>query len=365
MKAKKSLFLGLITFILAVKSSPLSAQKDSAKKDHLLLFPVIAKSIETGWEFGGASSFTFHTNKNDTSSRTSSIQAVAIYSTRKQIVAAINGTQYFKKEKFILTEQFSYSSFPDQFWGLGKNTPDSAVEPYQFQQFYIYAHLMRKIAPKLFVGGIFEFQNVWDIQYVKGGLFDKENIPGRNGYRVSGLGSSITYDSRNDAFAPSQGFFAQFFFNHFNPIFGSDFTYTNLVVDLRKFIPIKKGQVLALQLYSFNNSGVDIPIRSLAALGGASQMRGFYSGRYRDHQQMVTQAEYRVAIKKRLGIVAFGGVGNVNKQFSDASFEHLKYSYGAGIRFALNKSEKLNIRLDYGIGGGNNRGFYLQLGEAF
>jgi hypothetical protein len=25
----------------------------------------------------------------------------------------------------------------------------------------------------------------------------------------------------------------------------------------------------------------------------------------------------------------------------------------------------LNIRLDYGIGGGNNRGFYLQLGEAF
>lgn len=365
MKAKISLFFGLMTFFLTVKSNQLSAQKDSVKKQHLLLFPVIAKSIETGWEFGGASSFTFHTNKNDTTTRTSSIQAVAIYSTRKQFVAAINGTQYFNKEKFILTEQFSYSSFPDKFWGLGNNTPDSAEEPYQFQQFYIYAHLMRKIAPRLFVGGIFEFQNVWNIRYVPGGLFEKENIPGRNGYRVSGLGSSITYDSRNDAFAPSHGTFAQFFFNHFSPIFGSDFTYTNFVVDIRKFIPIKKGQVLALQLYSFNNSGADIPIRSLATLGGASQMRGFYSGRFRDHQQVVTQAEYRIAIKKRLGIVAFGGIGNVNDQFSHASFEYLKYSYGAGVRFALNKSEKLNIRLDYGFGGGVNKGFYLQIGEAF
>jgi hypothetical protein len=58
MKANLSLFLGLITFILAVKSNPLSAQRDSIRKHHLLLFPVIAKSIETGWEFGGASSFT-------------------------------------------------------------------------------------------------------------------------------------------------------------------------------------------------------------------------------------------------------------------------------------------------------------------
>ncbi len=365
MKAKISLFYGLMTFFLTVNTNHLSAQKDSSKKHHLLLFPVIAKSIETGWEFGGAGSFTFHVNKSDTITRTSSIQAVAIYSTKKQFVSAINGTQYFNNEKFILTEQISFSSFPDKFWGLGNRTPNSAEEPYQFKQFYVYAHLMRKIAPRLFIGGIYEFQTVWDIHYENGGLFDKENIPGKDGYKVSGLGASITYDSRNDAFAPNQGIFAQFFFNHFNPILGSDFKYTNFVFDLRKFIRLNKRQVLALQLYSFNNSGADIPIRSLASLGGASQMRGYYSGRYRDHQLIVSQAEYRIDIKKRFGIVAFGGLGNVNDQFSHASFENIKYSYGAGCRFALNKSEKLNIRLDYGMGNGVNKGFYLQIGEAF
>ncbi len=365
MKAKISLFFGLMTFFLTVNTNRLSAQRDSSKKHHLLLFPVIAKSIETGWEFGGAGSFTFHVNKNDTDSRTSSLQALVLYSTKKQFVSAINGTQYFNKEKFILMEQISYSSFPDKFWGLGNNTSDAAEEPYQFQQFYTYAHLLRKVAPRLFIGGIYEYQKVWDIEYVPGGLFDKENIPGRNGYKVSGLGASITYDSRNDAFAPSQGSFAQIFFNHFNPILGSDFKYTNYVVDLRKFIRIKRGQVIALQLYSFNNSGADIPIRSLASLGGATQMRGYYDGRYRDHQQVLTQAEYRMDIKKRFGIVAFGGLGNVNDHLSHVSFENLKYSYGAGIRFALNKSERLNIRLDYGIAGGANKGFYLQIGEAF
>jgi hypothetical protein len=42
-----------------------------------------------------------------------------------------------------------------------------------------------------------------------------------------------------------------------------------------------------------------------------------------------------------------------------------KYSFGGGIRFAVDTKEKLNIRVDYGIGQGKNSGLYLQLGEAF
>ncbi len=45
-------------------------------------------------------------------------------------------------------------------------------------------------------------------------------------------------------------------------------------------------------------------------------------------------------------------------------FDQLKYSYGGGLRVMLSKSEKLNLRLDYGIGE-QSSGFYFQLGEAF
>jgi hypothetical protein len=343
-----------------------NGQKDSSrKKNHLLVLPVIARSIETSWSFGTAISGTFHINKKDSAIRTSNLQSLVLYSLKKQLIAAINGTIYFPGEKYILGQQLSYSFFPDKFWGLGRNAPDSNAEMYSFRQFYIYLHGQRALARHVFIGALYEYQRLLKVDYIPGGLFDKENIPGRHGYQIAGLGASITYDSRNDAFAPDKGFFLQGYFNHFAGFLGSDFTYTNYVLDARGFIRTHKKQVLALQAYAFLNSG-DVPLRSLASFGGANSMRGYYDGRYRDKDQVVVQAEYRVPVYGRLGVVAFAGLGNVSHNCDYLSTLALKYSYGGGLRIALSKSEKINLRLDYGIGrGGKSSGFYFQLGEAF
>lgn len=353
-----------LILIVFGSTTSLYSQKDTVKPKHLLIFPVISRSIETGWSFGTIGASTFRLSLKDTVSRTSNMQVLVLYSTKKQLVTAVNGSQYFDREKYILNEQVSYSSFPDKFWGLGKNAPDYAEEPYKYRQYYIYLHLLRKVAHGFFVGLLFEKQKVWDISYVSGGLFDQQNVFGRKGYHVAGLGSSLTYDKRNNAFAPDKGLFCQFSFNHFDKYLASDYVYTNYVIDLRKYIPVATGQVLALQLYSFNNSG-EVPVRSLASFGGANRMRGYYDGRYKDQNLTIFQGEYRFSIYKRLGGVAFAGTGDVSSKFPDYSLNTLKYSYGGGIRFALNKKEKLNLRIDYGIGQGKNSGFYLQLGEAF
>ncbi len=346
-----------------------AAQQDSTKNKHrqrdLLILPVVARSIETSWSFGSVVSYTYKLDKHDTLARTSNLQGLALYSLEHQFIAAINGSVYFPKEKYILNHQISYSYFPDKFWGLGKHTPDTAEESYKFRQYYIYLHLMKKLSKNLFAGILYEQQNVLHMQYKEGGLFDREKIAGRNGYLVSGLGLSFTWDSRNNAFAPDKGSFAQVYFNHFAPFLGSDYTYTNIVIDLRKFITVYKEQVLAMQLFSFSNLGNNVPVRSLASFGGSNSMRGFYDGRYKDKQQLVFQAEYRVPVYRKWGVVVFGGMGDVAHKPTDYDWISLKYSYGAGIRFALNKSEKLNLRLDYGLAGGHGSGLYFQLGEAF
>ena len=344
----------------------LHAQKDTIRTKHILFFPVISKSIETSWSLGLAGSSTFHLAKFDSLTRTSNLQSVLLYSLKKQFVAAINGTIYSKGEEYILHEQFSYSSFPDKFWGLGNQSADNLAEDYTFKQCYVYLHLMRNLGNNLFAGLLFEYQNVMEVDYLKGGLFDQQNIAGRTPYKVAGLGLSFTYDNRNDAFAPDKGYFAQFYFNHFDHGFGSDFTYTNFIVDLRRYFRIYQKQVLALQVYSFTNAGDEIPLRSLGSIGGANMMRGFYAGRYRDKQELIIQSEYRIPLKKRFSAVGFYSLGDVGNTIKDYSLSNIKYAYGAGLRIALNKSEKLNLRLDYGIGQGNhNKGFYLQLGEAF
>jgi len=348
--------------VVLVQKLPLPI-KSPANIRHTLVLPIIARSIETGWSFGMATASTFHLKMSDTTTRTSNAQALALYTTRAQLVLAINGSIYFPGERFIVNEQLSYSSFPDKFWGLGKNTRDDSKESYKFKQYYIYLHPQRRIGPRLFLGVIYEFQRVFGVEYTPGGLFDKENIAGRDGYHVSGLGLSFTYDTRNNAFSPDHGTMLQFYFDHFMPLVGSDYRYTNYVLDLRRFIRVYQQQVLALQAYGFFNAG-EVPLRSLAYLGGANSMRGYYAGRYRDKNEAVLQAEYRVPLFWRFGAVGFAGLGNVGPELHDLNFDDVKLSYGGGVRIALNRAEKLNLRLDYGLGR-HSQGFYLQLGEAF
>lgn len=377
-KAKYTYFLGFFLFYLL----PLwgKAQKDSLKTvpveklpltikspaniRPILVLPIIASSIETGWSFGIVSAATFHISRRDTVIRTSNAQALALYTTRKQFVVALNGSIYFPGERFILNEQLSYSAFPDNFWGLGKRAPDSDKESYKFKQYYAYLHPQFLVGKNLFLGVLYTYQRAFNIDYPHGGLFDTQNVFGRYGYHVSGFGLSLTYDTRNNAFAPDKGIMAQVYFDHFAPVFGSNYQYTNYVIDLRRFQLIYKQQVLALQVFGSFNAG-EVPLRSLSFLGGANTMRGYYAGRFRDKNAAVIQAEYRIPLFWRIGAVGFGDIGNVGPDLDYINFRHFKYSYGGGLRVALNQKEKLNLRLDYGIAKGSSQGFYLQLGEAF
>lgn len=369
---KNKSVLSILAIKLCLVSSFIPSKKTFSQTDtsslstsKTVLLPLITKSIETDWSFGLATIFTFKMNKKDTISRTSNIGVIALYSLKKQFVAVINGNQYFKNEKLILNEQLSYSSFPDKFWGIGRSTNASAEEPYSFNQYYLFAHLMKNLGNRFFVGAIVEHQNVFNLTYNNGGLFDKENVAGKNGYFTTGIGVSLTKDSRNNAFAPDNGLFAQLFFTNYSKALGSSYNFSTLVIDVRKYIPIATNHVLALQVYSLNNIGKSIPLRNLGALGGANSMRGFYNGRYRDNNLMVFQSEYRLPVYKGIGIAGFGSIGNVGNSLADFHLNDIKYSYGAGIRVALNKKEKLNLRIDYGFGKGGNNGLYFQIGEAF
>ncbi len=363
MKNYKNGLFAIIILLPTIGFAQIDTIKPSKKKQ-TIIFPVIARSIETSWSFGVAASSTFHLSKSDTVTRTSNVQLLALYSLKKQFIAALIGSQYTKNESYIFNEAITYSSFPDKFWGLGNNTPDNAEESYSFNQYYINLHVLKNLGHHFFVGSLLEVQNLMKISYTKGGLFDAQNISGRNPYFIAGIGTSVTYDDRSNAFSPDKGTFAQVYFNHFDKYLGSDYIYSNIVVDARKYFAFKK-KVLAFQGYYSGNFGDEIPIRSIATLGGSSRMRGYYEGRYRDNQSIVLQSEARLPVYKRFGAVVFGGIGDVGKTINDFSLSDLKYSYGAGLRFAVNKTEKLNIRVDYGFAGNGSSGLYFQLGEAF
>ena len=85
---------------------------------------------------------------------------------------------------------------------------------------------------------------------------------------------------------------------------------------------------------------------------------------YYDNNFLGTQIEYRFPLVWRFGMTTFAGLGEVFNQPSDVTLSSLKYSVGAGIRFAVNPAERLNIRFDYAYGkeGGY---YYVSVAESF
>jgi hypothetical protein len=93
-------------------------------------------------------------------------------------------------------------------------------------------------------------------------------------------------------------------------------------------------------------------------------MRGLYQGVFKDQNMFTLQTEYRFPIKGCWSGAAFLSCGDAFA--NDDSIEDINpiFSGGGGIRYALNKEEKINLRFDLGI---SPYGFfpYFVIQEAF
>jgi hypothetical protein len=159
-----------------------------------LLVPLLFKTPEFGFAYGISGSMAFKTShKKDSATRTSVIQTISFLTTRNQNVQALDAVIYFPKENYILIVQSSHNYFPDKFWGLGSKTQDKLFDRYIFEHFYFNPHIKRRLFNRLFVGLIYEFQNIFRISYPKGGTFENSNFYGKQSHRVSGFGTSLSF----------------------------------------------------------------------------------------------------------------------------------------------------------------------------
>jgi len=328
-----------------------------------LIFPFFLKSPETNWGFGAASAYFFKPEKKEPDIRTSDVNLIALYTMRSQLVIVLGSTVFFSKEKTILRFEGSYSYYPDKCWGLGNSTLPEDAENYTIRQTYFNPQLLRKFFRHWYAGFTYEIQHIGSFIYQANGVFDQQSIIGRYGGNTSGVGLLLTWDTRNNAYSPSKGFFFEMSSKFFDRDIGSDFNFSKLALDFRNFVLLPGKQVLAMQLVINENSG-SIPIRHLGMIGGSEIMRGYYRGRFMDKDMIAMQAEYRQHVYWRLGFTCFGGLGEVAPHTSDFRWNAVRYAYGAGVRLMVSESEKLNLRVDFGHGE-NSNGLYVILKEAF
>lgn len=361
------LFMFFLLFLFSIK---VNAQNDTilSNKVKFSIYPVLGYQPETSFAFGVISFFVYDIagQDNDEFYRPSTISPYILFTLNNQILLAIDFDSYFKKGYFLDIKP-RYYKFPDFFFGVGNDNNIEDGESYTNEFIRLDGRFMKFIDHKWSVGLRFDYQNNKLYDFEQDGELMKGEIFGTEGGLNSGFGPSAQIDTRDNILYPSKGFYAQAEIAFYSDIFGGDFNYTSFLVDFRKYVSIKNEKnIMAFQAAANFTSGDNIPFYKLQKVGGDKRLRGIEnSSLYLDKQSFWVQAEYRRTLFWRLGGVAFAGFGDVAPGLDKFNFNELKYVVGLGGRFQAMKDEKLNIRLDAGIGQGGQYAFYLSVKEAF
>ena len=181
--------------------------------------------------------------------------------------------------------------------------------------------------------------------------------------QVSQLGLAGEFDSRDSEYNPRSGLYANAQWLVAADALGSDFDYSRITGAVNGYHSVNDKTVLAWR-GSICRSENGAPFYDLCNYGQNNDLRGYTTGQYRDHAMFAVQAEVRRKIYKRLGAVAFVGVGQVASEFSKFNTHDLLPAAGVGARFEASTKYRVNVSIDYAVGDGSSA-LYFYVGEAF
>ena len=367
---------------VAAPSTARAAADKPPKKLTILPIPVIFYQAETGYGYGlgGLLSGRFGA---DTATRPSNVRAQYWQTQKKQSLLQLVHTVFTPGEKYFLNGEISLYDTRLFYYGRGNETPDGNESLQSYNLFIINQRAQKQVAPKLFVGALYRFTNLYNLDFSAPATNGGPNSFGtdprirpreRQAHRTSGLGPALTLDTRDNVSTTFRGNYVDATVLFDNSVLGSEFTFTRFQVDARHFQPLGSNRtILALQFLGQFHAG-QVPFRELAGLGAnlggtlynnANLLRGIYEQRFRDRQMMMVQGEIRQKLFWRIDGALFGGVGQVASGGSGFGFDGVKTAGGAGIRFNFLRRDRVNLRLDYAAGTGSEPGIYFAIGEAF
>ncbi|TPV97191.1 MAG: hypothetical protein B7733_00795 [Myxococcales bacterium FL481] len=298
--------------------------------------------------------------------RPNSVLLALMHTTLRQTIFSFATELRLGDERHLIDAELRYIDWPDRFFGIGNDPRDGDEE--QFTDRYWQSHLNYRLRlwRRWFagVGYLFRASQTPGIQEDPR-LLVPEVTYGVGPRTWSGVWMGTSWDGRDTTFWPTSGSFMQIEATAFRPGLGSDFAATRYRADLRRYIELQDGWILAprLRLDAIAGSEEQIPFQLMAQLGGSDLFRGWYLGKLRDRRLAAIELEQRVELTPRLGIVGFASIGRVAPRWPDMAQGQLRQAAGIGGRVAIKRALRANLRLDVAYGDGLH--FYLQFKEAF
>jgi hypothetical protein len=245
------------------------------------------------------------------------------------------------------------------FYGLGMSTSVDDRVNYRFQQPYASTRLdFRPTRGAFALSGGFEVSR-WGQEPSTSGdepPIDSRYTPGT----LAGLDAQPVYlhtqgsafiDTRpSPGYARYGGYYGATVHDYSDT--GGKFGFTEIQYDAIQHVPILRESWVASFHARFQQavakSGEAVPFFMLPSLGGGDDLRAFSSWRFREHNALLMQAEWRVMVNRFVDMALFADAGQVAAHPRDLNMHDIHGDGGIGFRFHGPLTTPLRIELAVG-----------------
>jgi len=347
-------------------ATPSAQESEPGKGREFFAVPIPTSNPMFGVGVTAMAGCIFRPDKNDTVSPPSTIAVGGMY-TENETWAAGGGAKIFLYEDTLrLLAGGGYADLKYDFYGTGNDLGDAgkSIPLNQVVKGGVLESLFRLngktfLGPRFVAGNSLITRGGDDIVLADGSTLPRAELD----VQTNTIGAHLQQDTRDSQFYAVQGHVFDFQVDFSEEAFGSDFNYQIYSTYWNGYKTLSKKQVLAVRGYGKGCDG-RVPFFMLPSFGSGSDLRGYPAGRYRDKAMVAAQAEYRLVLNKFLGMVVFGGAGEVASSWGDFNQDNILPSYGIGARFTVAPKNHLNMRLDYAVGK-DDAVWYLAVAEAF
>lgn len=321
-------------------------------KVEVAAYPVAGYSNETEFYLGALSYLRYRPANFAETAPKNVFYLSTSYSQEKQFNFYLNPIIHFQNGRYRLENEIQYMKWPTDFYGIGMNINRDDLESFTAIEHSLKTTLIKKLNRFWEIGIYYEFMKFDVTKIEEDGILASNTVTGSESSFTSGLGIKLLFDNRNIISFPTNGFLGSLLINNFSKFSRSDYNFTELIIDLRKYLQIDKYNTLALQTY-FSSCLGDVPFNQMNYLD--ENMRAITSKLFVDKNAFVLRAEDRFFLwqdgfKQRLGLVFFTELGEVASQIDTFNLPDLQFNYGLGFRYSFFLEDRLNVRLDIGFG---------------
>ncbi|WP_259071321.1 BamA/TamA family outer membrane protein [Mucilaginibacter sp. X4EP1] len=372
-------------------------------KSNLSILPVLGYSPSNGVVLGAAVSVTKYMADPTITKLTTALLNASV-TTKDQVILSLRYDLYTAQNKWYISGDNRLLFFTQPTYGLGiyglndqpytfnlnglsATTHGSLEQPLKYNYIRLYETFLRKINEHHWYAGmavmIDDNYKIQDqslkldspVHLTSHYIYSKAYGFNTTQYNTDGLSVEIMHDSRDNPINPYSGYYLNVSYR-VNPTFlGSSQNSSILYYEYRTYINVNKDipqNLIAFWFWGTNVLTGHVPYLELPSITWDTYNRsgrGYIQGRFRGDNMLYGESEFRFRLTSNglLGGVTFINCTTASNPLpltNQNLFNTVAPGGGVGLRIKMNKLDRTNITVDYGMGYGFS-GIYLNIREAF